>query len=92
LENPLIAITTKGKRICKKKKKKSVCETSEFGCCFDEKTLAKGPFSAGNIYIKYILCILDQFKAYNIYSPINLYNIAEYLNFPNILFLIFKRF
>lgn len=51
LENPLIAITTKGKRICKKKKKKSVCETSEFGCCFDEKTLAKGPFSAGNIYI-----------------------------------------
>jgi len=39
----------KGKRICKKIKKKVGCQTSEFGCCFDDKTPAKGPFSAGTI-------------------------------------------
>lgn len=37
----------KGKRMCKKKV--IGCEVSEFGCCFDGKTPAKGPFSAGKI-------------------------------------------
>ncbi|XP_026818119.1 papilin isoform X3 [Rhopalosiphum maidis] len=46
-ENPLIEASKKGKRICKKKKKLVGCQTSEFGCCFDDKTPAKGPFSAG---------------------------------------------
>ncbi|XP_027848870.1 papilin isoform X1 [Aphis gossypii] len=46
-ENPLIEASKKGKRICKKKKKLAGCQTSEFGCCFDDKTPAKGPFSAG---------------------------------------------
>ncbi|XP_060859868.1 papilin isoform X4 [Metopolophium dirhodum] len=45
--NPLIAASKKSKRICKKKKKLVGCQTSEFGCCFDDKTPAKGPFSAG---------------------------------------------
>ncbi|XP_022174083.1 papilin isoform X3 [Myzus persicae] len=45
--NPLIEASKKGKRICKKKKKLVGCQTSEFGCCFDDKTPAKGPFSAG---------------------------------------------
>lgn len=48
-ENPLIASTTKKKRICKSKKKVDGCQTSEFGCCYDKKTPAKGPFSAGKI-------------------------------------------
>lgn len=47
LENPLTLSTKKAKRICKKKKKTNRCETSEFGCCIDGKTPAKGPFSAG---------------------------------------------
>ncbi|XP_060846635.1 papilin isoform X4 [Rhopalosiphum padi] len=47
MENPLIEASKKGKRICKKKKKLVDCQTSEFGCCFDEITPAKGPFSAG---------------------------------------------
>uniref|UniRef100_A0A2S2NKI7 Papilin n=1 Tax=Schizaphis graminum TaxID=13262 RepID=A0A2S2NKI7_SCHGA len=47
IENPLIEASKKGKRICKKIKKLVGCQTSEFGCCFDEKTPAKGPFSAG---------------------------------------------
>jgi len=46
-KNPLIEASKKGKRICKKKKKLAGCQTSEFGCCFDDKTPAKGPFSAG---------------------------------------------
>ncbi|XP_025408017.1 papilin isoform X2 [Sipha flava] len=46
-ENPLIASATKKKRVCKRKKKLGGCETSEFGCCYDKKTPAKGPFSAG---------------------------------------------
>jgi len=47
IANPLIDASKKGKRICKKKKKLAGCQTSEFGCCFDDKTPAKGPFSAG---------------------------------------------
>jgi hypothetical protein len=43
----LIASATKKKRVCKRKKKLGGCETSEFGCCYDKKTPAKGPFSAG---------------------------------------------
>lgn len=49
LENPIFAASRKGKRTCLKKKKLAVCEASEFGCCFDGKTPAQGPFSAGNI-------------------------------------------
>jgi len=36
-----------GKRRCKKKKKLTGCKDTEFGCCFDGKTSAKGPFSSG---------------------------------------------
>jgi len=51
IANPLIVASKKSKRICKKKKKLVGCQTSEFGCCFDEKTPAKGPFSAGTTRI-----------------------------------------
>ncbi|XP_050439361.1 papilin isoform X2 [Adelges cooleyi] len=44
--NPLIRKLNDSKRKCKKKKSRA-CEKSEFGCCFDGKTPAKGPFSSG---------------------------------------------
>lgn len=44
-KKPSIFNFTKKKRMCKKKV--AGCEASEFGCCFDGKTFASGPFSAG---------------------------------------------
>lgn len=37
------------KKCKKKKKKKPDCQKTEFGCCFDGITPAKGPFSEGKI-------------------------------------------
>ncbi|XP_050528636.1 papilin isoform X2 [Daktulosphaira vitifoliae] len=43
-KNPLLI---PNKKSLKCKKKKRACEKSEFGCCSDRKTAAKGPFSEG---------------------------------------------
>ncbi|XP_054258197.1 papilin isoform X2 [Macrosteles quadrilineatus] len=41
------AATKAKKKMCKRRKKKSACLTSEFGCCYDNVTPAKGPFNKG---------------------------------------------
>ncbi|XP_024082550.1 papilin isoform X1 [Cimex lectularius] len=48
-ESPIDAAITKEQKVrkCKKRRERSKCAKSKFGCCPDKKTKAKGPFGKG---------------------------------------------